>query len=232
MASMREKERLKQAEMIAEKSLLRRRQEIEAVNKELELEMNIAKSRARERVYALMIEEELCNFANESVVKSTPLKEDNANEENGCTTQENVNVQNAGITEVNANLHNASIIQDNANASNPTNGNATESNITATKTNVTKGHAKSAQVRETEWNVNAVTHHNESVRTVTTTAKPNTDVPYTSPVKHGSNDYSSEGKEKETYSLWRSMHASNPRRRIMLISFTTFTNISQMNRLD
>lgn len=78
VASAREKERVKLAEMMAEKSLLRERQRIE----ELRLEIDIAKSRARERVYTMMEAEEyggLPTYFNSAppLMRSTPRQRSN-----------------------------------------------------------------------------------------------------------------------------------------------------------
>ena len=77
-AFSRERERVKLAEMQAEKSMLRKKYEFQAALEELELETKIAKSRARERVYAMIeIEEtakESASLPNASpIMKSTPL---------------------------------------------------------------------------------------------------------------------------------------------------------------
>lgn len=74
----RERERIKLAEMLAEKSMLKRKQELQAAKEELELETNIAKSQAREKVYAMIEKEELESkdeisiHSSSLIMKSTP----------------------------------------------------------------------------------------------------------------------------------------------------------------
>jgi hypothetical protein len=78
--SARTRERIQLAEMLAEKSMLKERQELRAaeqklraIEQELTLDTEIAKSRARERTYAMMEVEESARLSLTCIDPSTPL---------------------------------------------------------------------------------------------------------------------------------------------------------------